>query len=172
MLIEICQHSKSMFFVQVVKKVDTVFKVGLPIAKWLHCICLDALQWTCLAYMIPLKTLNWELVYTDILQRLDKEGCGEVTLAHFIQTCTRDPIIRWEKRRAHFMYLIPKFCHLSLGGKKFPRKLLHLMSHTPRQSLLAWHEESKVVWRWIKKRGNKRIFIFMLLKHIPGGRVR
>ena len=94
-----------MFIVQVVKKVDTVFKVGLPLAKWLYYIFLDAMQWTCncLLYMIPLKTLIWELVDTDILQRLDKEGYGEVTLAHFIQTCARDPIIRWEKRRAHYI---------------------------------------------------------------------
>ena len=128
--------------VQVVKKVDSVFKVGLPLAKWLYCICSIVIEWTsnCLLNMIHLKMLIRHYYSTEAWQR--RLWGGDVGPLH--PDLHEGPHHKVLKTPIS-LYFTPKFYALNLKGEKFQRQISHLMSHTPRQSLLAWHEESKVV---------------------------
>ena len=119
--------------VQVVKKVDSVFKVGLPLAKWLYCICSIVIEWTsnCLLNMIHLKMLIRHYYSTEAWQR--RVWGGDVGPLH--PNVHEGPHHKVRKNRSHYI-LLQSFVHWILEVKSFAFNVTFNVTYS--QAITAW----------------------------------
>ena len=116
--------------VQVVKKVDSVFKVGLPLAKWLYCICSDVIEWTsnCLLCMIPVKMIRVSRHWysTEAWQRREWGS----NLGPLYPNVHEGPNHKVRKNRSHYI-LLQSFVHWILEVKSFAFNVTFNVTYSP-----------------------------------------